>query len=75
MAETGALIDAHDEPVAPAIAWHDRRGGDEAATLGRELGDERFSVTTGLPASPSAPSRSTVGCARTIRLPRAVPAG
>jgi sugar (pentulose or hexulose) kinase len=52
MAETGALIDAHDEPVAPAIAWHDRRGGDEAATLGRELGEERFSVTTGLPASP-----------------------
>jgi sugar (pentulose or hexulose) kinase len=52
MAETGALVDAHDEPVAPAIAWHDRRGGEEAAALARELGEERFSGTTGLPASP-----------------------
>ena len=31
MAEAGALIDARDNPVAPAIAWHDWRGGDEAA--------------------------------------------
>jgi sugar (pentulose or hexulose) kinase len=52
MAETGALIDAHDDPVAPAIAWHDRRGRGEAAALARELGEERFSLTTGLPGSP-----------------------
>jgi sugar (pentulose or hexulose) kinase len=52
MAETGALIDEHDEPVAPAIAWHDRRGSEEAAAVGREIGEERFSARTGLPASP-----------------------
>jgi sugar (pentulose or hexulose) kinase len=51
MAETGALIDERGEPVAPAIAWHDRRGGEEAAALGREIGEDRFSATTGLPAS------------------------
>jgi sugar (pentulose or hexulose) kinase len=51
MAETGALINERDEPVAPAIAWHDRRGDEEAAALGRELGEDRFSATTGLPAS------------------------
>jgi sugar (pentulose or hexulose) kinase len=52
MAEAGALIDAGDNPVAPAIAWHDRRGGDEAAELANDIGGERFSATTGLPASP-----------------------
>jgi sugar (pentulose or hexulose) kinase len=52
MAETGALLDTRGEPVAPAIAWHDRRGGEEAAGIARELGGERFTVTTGLPATP-----------------------
>jgi sugar (pentulose or hexulose) kinase len=52
MAETGALFDAHDDPVAPAIAWHDARGAEEAAALAREIGEEHFSMTTGLPASP-----------------------
>jgi sugar (pentulose or hexulose) kinase len=52
MAEAGALIDAGDHPVAPAIAWHDRRGGDEAAALEHDIGTGRFSATTGLPASP-----------------------
>jgi sugar (pentulose or hexulose) kinase len=52
MAEAGALIDARDHPVAPAIAWHDRRGGDEAAALEHDIGAKRFSATTGLPASP-----------------------
>jgi sugar (pentulose or hexulose) kinase len=51
MAETGALIDERDEPVAPAIAWHDRRGDEEAAALKRAIGEERFSARTGLPAS------------------------
>jgi sugar (pentulose or hexulose) kinase len=52
MAETGALVDIHNQPVAPAIAWHDRRGAGEAAALAGELGGEHFSATTGLPASP-----------------------
>jgi sugar (pentulose or hexulose) kinase len=51
MAETGALLDAHGEPVAPAIAWHDERGGAEAEAFARTLGLERFTVTTGLPAT------------------------
>lgn len=49
MAETGVLLDAAGEPVAPAIAWHDSRGGDEAARLAADLGARRFTVRTGLP--------------------------
>jgi sugar (pentulose or hexulose) kinase len=52
MAETGALLDADGEPVAPSIAWHDERGAKEAGALERDLGKERFTATTGLPASP-----------------------
>src|SRR5688572_25031365 len=52
MAETGVLLDAHGEPVAPGIAWHDERGAKEADALERELGKERFTATTGLPPSP-----------------------
>ena len=52
MAETGVLLDAHGEPVAPGIAWHDERGAKEAEALERELGKERFTATTGLPPSP-----------------------
>jgi sugar (pentulose or hexulose) kinase len=52
MAEAGALVDGDERPVAPAIAWHDRRGGDAAAALVQDVGAERFSATTGLPASP-----------------------
>jgi sugar (pentulose or hexulose) kinase len=52
MAETGALLDSAGEPVAPAIAWHDERGTSEAAVLARDLGEEHFTATTGLPASP-----------------------
>jgi sugar (pentulose or hexulose) kinase len=37
MGETGVLVDRHDQPVAPAIAWHDDRGGAEALALAREL--------------------------------------
>jgi sugar (pentulose or hexulose) kinase len=51
MAETGILLDRAGEPVAPAIAWHDSRGEDEAAALAAELGEDRFVVTTGLPAT------------------------
>jgi sugar (pentulose or hexulose) kinase len=51
MAETGVLLDAAGEPVAPMIAWHDTRGGPEAQEVGRALGPERFSEHTGLPVS------------------------
>ena len=49
MAETGVLLDEHGEPVVPAIAWHDERGGDEAARLAADL--PGFSARVGLPAS------------------------
>jgi sugar (pentulose or hexulose) kinase len=51
MAETGVLLDAHGRPLAPAIAWHDARGGDEAKRLAAELGAEAVAARTGLPAS------------------------
>jgi sugar (pentulose or hexulose) kinase len=51
MAETGALLDANGEVVTPGIAWHDERGDDEAVSLRSEVGEERFSAVTGLPAS------------------------
>jgi sugar (pentulose or hexulose) kinase len=52
MAETGVLLDGHREPVAPAIAWHDSRGREEATELATDLGAERFTEHTGLPATP-----------------------
>jgi sugar (pentulose or hexulose) kinase len=52
MAETGALLGADGVPVAPAIAWHDERGAKEADALKHDIGGERFTETTGLPASP-----------------------
>ena len=52
MAETGVLLDRHGQPLAPAIAWHDARGAEQAEALGAELGAERFSAHTGLPVRP-----------------------
>ena len=52
MAETGALLDGGGRPLAPAIAWHDARGDDEARRLAAELGAESFAESTGLPATP-----------------------
>ena len=49
MAETGVLVDGHDRPLAPAIAWHDPRG--DVDTIARELGAETFQSTTGMPLS------------------------
>ncbi len=49
MAETGVLLDDHGAPLAPAIAWHDARGGDEARLLADEIGERAFIRTTGLP--------------------------
>lgn len=51
MAETGVLLDAAGEPVAPMIAWHDTRGGPEAEEIGAAIGADRFSERTGLPVS------------------------
>ena len=50
--EAGVLLDAEERVVHPAIAWHDARGADEARRMAAELGEERFSERTGLPASP-----------------------
>lgn len=49
MAESGVLLDAHDEPVAPVIAWHDLRDIAEVDALGAEIGAEAFGARTGLP--------------------------
>lgn len=51
MAESGVLLDRAGRAVAPTIAWYDSRGGDEAAILSRELGDQ-FSAHTGLAIGP-----------------------
>lgn len=48
MAETGILVDSAGTPVAPAIAWHDARGAEDAEALAGELGREAFSRRTGL---------------------------
>jgi sugar (pentulose or hexulose) kinase len=48
MAETGILLDPEGRPTgAPAIAWHDSRGTEEARRIGEDL--DRFAATTGLP--------------------------
>jgi sugar (pentulose or hexulose) kinase len=50
MAETGILLDAGGRPTgAPAIAWHDSRGTEEAHRIAEDLGEQRFAATTGLP--------------------------
>jgi sugar (pentulose or hexulose) kinase len=51
MAETGVLLDGHGRPVVPSIAWHDVRGGAEAAEIARDLGERAFAARTGLPAT------------------------
>ncbi len=52
IAETGVLLDAHGTPVAPAIAWHDSRGGEQAERMAAELGSARFAERTGLAPRP-----------------------
>jgi sugar (pentulose or hexulose) kinase len=52
MAESGVLLDARGEPVAPVIAWHDARDVDQVSRLGGAFGAEAFSVRTGLPLRP-----------------------
>jgi sugar (pentulose or hexulose) kinase len=52
MAEAGVLLDAQDRVLHPAIVWHDARGASEAEGIAAELGADRFSERTGLPATP-----------------------
>lgn len=52
MAETGVLTDSDGVPVAPAIAWHDARGEDEARALSSRLDADTFAATTGLALRP-----------------------
>jgi sugar (pentulose or hexulose) kinase len=49
MAESGVLVGADDEPLAPVIAWHDSRDAEQLAALVDDVGGSRFSTTTGLP--------------------------
>ena len=48
LAETAVLLDRAGVPVAPSIAWHDERGDVEAAELSRDIGEERFALSSGL---------------------------
>jgi sugar (pentulose or hexulose) kinase len=52
MAETGVLLGERGEVLAPAIAWHDARGADEALAIAVDLGDGVFEERTGLPVTP-----------------------
>jgi sugar (pentulose or hexulose) kinase len=52
MAETGALLDRDGRIAAPAIAWHDSRGAEQAARLARDLGPERLAAHAGVPPTP-----------------------
>lgn len=53
MAETGLLLDTNMQPVAPAIAWFDRRSEPQAARIEQEISIERLYQITGQRASPS----------------------
>jgi sugar (pentulose or hexulose) kinase len=49
MGESGVLTDAHERPLAPVIAWHDDRDGDEVEELAEQLGPEAFGGIAGKP--------------------------
>ena len=49
MGESGVLADAHERPLAPVIAWHDGRDGDEVDELAEQLGPEEFGGIAGKP--------------------------
>ena len=49
MGESGVLLDAHGQPVAPVIAWHDTRDSAEVEALRQEIGPAEFCATTGKP--------------------------
>jgi xylulokinase len=47
-AETGVMLDAHGQPVGPAIAWFDNRTAAQAAWLEQTVGQERLFAITGI---------------------------
>ena len=47
MGEAGVLIDDTDQPVAAMWAWHDKRA--DVETIRRDIGEDTFSSTTGMP--------------------------
>jgi sugar (pentulose or hexulose) kinase len=49
MGEAGVLLDRHGVPVAPVIAWYDRRDRVEVEALQANVGADRFAEHTGLP--------------------------
>jgi sugar (pentulose or hexulose) kinase len=49
MGESGVLLDSKRSPVAPTIAWHDRRDSAELEKLRAAIGPAVFSRLTGLP--------------------------
>ena len=49
MGESGVLVDARERPLAPVIAWHDARDGDEVADLAATIGAEDFGAIAGKP--------------------------
>ncbi len=53
MAEAGVLLDAAYRPVAPIIAWYDRRSEAQATQIEREIDLERLYQITGQRVSPS----------------------
>lgn len=49
MGESGVLVNARHEPIAPVLAWHDRRDETQLVQLEDALGPASFSRRTGLP--------------------------
>jgi sugar (pentulose or hexulose) kinase len=49
MGESGVLADRNGTPVAPVIAWHDNRDGEEVEALLRDIAADTFAATTGKP--------------------------
>jgi sugar (pentulose or hexulose) kinase len=49
MGESGVLTDARERPLAPVIAWHDERDGDEVDELADQLGADAFGGIAGKP--------------------------
>lgn len=49
MGESGVLVDAQGEPVAPVVAWHDARDAAEVAELTDVLGADEFGRVAGKP--------------------------
>lgn len=53
MAEAGVLLDMNNTPLAPIIAWYDRRSEEQASMIEREVSLDRMYQITGQRASPS----------------------